>query len=299
MLPTTWKSKGSYFDFQEHQVFFRTEGKGPALLLLHGFPTASWDWHKVWTPLTNRYRVIALDFLGFGFSDKPKGIDYTIFLQADIVEYLLFKLDIQEFHLLAHDYGNTVAQELLARSKDPSRVSICSICFLNGGLFPETHRPLVVQRLLMSPIGRFIGRMMTPKKLQQNFNRIFGSHSQPTPEELKAYWELIQYNDGLGVAHLLIRYMRERRKNRSRWVGGLEQTSIPLRLIDGLQDPISGVSLVERYRKLIPEPDVVELPLIGHYPQMERPNGVLSHYFEFRTAIDNHKKTARRRFIFE
>jgi len=74
--------------------------------------------------------------------------------------------------------------------------------------------------------------------------------------------------------HELIGYMAERRRHRERWVGALQATSVPLRLINGPEDPVSGAHMVERYRELVPAPDVVLLPGIGHYPQVEDPAGV-------------------------
>ena len=85
--------------------------------------------------------------------------------------------------------------------------------------------------------------------------------------------------------HRLIRYIVERRENRSRWVGALQQANCPIRLIDGLDDPVSGKHMVERYRELIPRADVVELAGCGHYPQLEKPEDVLKKYAEFRKGI--------------
>jgi pimeloyl-ACP methyl ester carboxylesterase len=74
--------------------------------------------------------------------------------------------------------------------------------------------------------------------------------------------------------HRLFHYMPERRTHRARWVGALQQASIPLRLINGPLDPVSGEHLQVRYRELIEDADVVSLAGIGHYPQLEDPEGV-------------------------
>lgn len=86
---------------------------------------------------------------------------------------------------------------------------------------------------------------------------------------------LITYNQGQHIAHKIIRYMQDRQQNRSRWVSALQSTTVPLRLIIGPQDPVSGAHMAERYRSLIPEPDIVILDGIGHYPQIEDPQSVL------------------------
>ena len=65
-------------------------------------------------------------------------------------------------------------------------------------------------------------------------------------------------------------------------MGAIQKTNCPLRLIDGLADPVSGAPMVVRYRELIPNPDVLELTGCGHYPQMEMPEIVLNGYLEFR-----------------
>ena len=62
----------------------------------------------------------------------------------------------------------------------------------------------------------------------------------------------------------------------------MQRTGVPLRVIDGAVDPVSGAHMVERYRQLIPAPDTVLLPHIGHYPQVEAPEQVLQHYLAFR-----------------
>lgn len=286
MTLSDWKNKGAYLAYNSQRIFYVDEGRGEVILLIHGFPTASWDWWKIWNSLTEKYRVLALDLIGFGFSAKPAQYAYTISDQADLVEHFLQKKQITHVKILCHDYGNTVVQELLARFQDRLRegtpdLILENICFLNGGLFPETHRPLFIQKILMSPLGYLVAQLFTQKKLEKNFSQIFGPDTQATPEELDNFWELISGNGGKQVFHLLIRYMQERKDNRARWVGAIQQAQIPIRLIDGTHDPISGQNLIDRYREIIPQPDLIPLENIGHYPQVEAPERVLKHYLEF------------------
>ena len=286
MTLAEWKSGGDYYTYQEHTIFTREEGKGSPLLLIHGFPTASWDWQQLWPALTKRYQVITLDLLGFGFSDKPRNYVYSILDQADLIEQLLESKRIQKVKIISHDYGDTVAQELLARfnareERGEIGLQISHLCLLNGGLFPETHRPLLVQKILMSPLGFIVSSLFNRKKLGKNFKRIFGPHTQPTESELDDFWTLLEGNGGRYIFHLLIRYMAERVEHRARWVGALQNTSIALCLINGLADPISGAHMVERYKVLIPSPKVVGLEAIGHFPLIEAPEAVLEHFLAF------------------
>lgn len=280
-----WRTLGQLKTVLGHSIFVVDEGAAdlPTILLLHGFPTSSWDWQPIWGELAKQYRLVALDMLGFGFSDKPNNRGYTIHGQADIVDALVETMQLERFHVLAHDYGDTVAQELLARQLEGSgNGNWLSCCFLNGGLFPETHHALLTQRLLLSPIGGLINRLAGYKGFCRNFSSVFGDDTKPTEQELQTFWQLININEGKHIFHNLITYMRDRILHRERWVSALQQSSIALGVINGSVDPVSGAHMVERYQQLNCRLDyLAALPRIGHYPQVEAPAQVLSHYQEY------------------
>ena len=279
VTPDQWRARGDYFTWRGHRVFFRVEGTGEPALLIHGFPTASWDWFAVWPKLVERYRLITLDMIGFGFSDKPRRFDYAIAAQADLFEALLARERVASYHVLAHDYGLTVAQELLARQGAASS-PIRTACLLNGGLFPEAHRPVLTQKLLASRLGPVIARLSSFRTFARTMQRIWGG-VPPSEHELRAMWQLVTENSGMAVMPKLIGYIEQRRRNRERWVGALVRSKVPIRLIDGLVDPISGAHMVARYRELVPNPDVVELAGVGHYPQIEAPEAVCAATLEW------------------
>lgn len=282
MQTSQWEKRGSYFNFENHQIFYYSQGKGSIIFLLHGFPTSSWDWYKVIDKLSENNRVICYDMIGYGFSDKPTNNDYSIFQQADIASALLAHLQVQEVHVFAHDKGDTVANELLARQLEgKNKFTIKSCCMLNGGLFPGIHKPRPVQRALMTPIGKYIARFYTFSMFKQTFYKIFGPNTKASEQELNDLWALMNHKDGMKIFHKLIYYMQDRIDHEERWLSALQKTTIPLRLIDGAADPISGKHLAEHYEEVIPNPDVVLLDQIGHYPQIEASDAVVMHYFEF------------------
>ncbi len=282
-----WHKAGRVSKHRGYELFYRDEGQGEALVCVHGFPTASWDWVHVWPELIKRYCVIAPDMLGFGFSAKPLRHNYSINEQADIHEGLLAELGLTRVHILAHDYGDTVTQELLARhlERNGSGLEIGSVCLLNGGLFPESHRARRIQSLMASPLGPLLSRLTTERMFRQSFSAIFGPDTPPTEEELKGAWKLVRHNRGDRITHKLLRYLEERRENRERWVGALQKTRVPLRLVNGTHDPVSGRHMAERYREIVPNPDVVLLERIGHYPQLEAAAEVVAAYSEFRDRL--------------
>ncbi|XP_069318472.1 mesoderm-specific transcript homolog protein isoform X4 [Eulemur rufifrons] len=255
-----WKASGKFFTYKGLRIFYQDSagviGSPEIVVLLHGFPTSSYDWYKIWEGLTLRFhRVIALDFLGFGFSDKPRPHHYSIFEQASIVEALLRHLGLQNrrINLLSHDYGDIVAQELLYRYKQnrSGRLTIRSLCLSNGGIFPETHHPLLLQKLLKD------GGVLSPI--------------------LTRLMNFFVFSRGL------LQYINQRKKFRRRWVGALTSVTIPIHFIYGPLDPVNPYpEFLELYRKTLPRSTVSILDdHISHYPQLEDPMGFLNAYMGF------------------
>jgi pimeloyl-ACP methyl ester carboxylesterase len=280
-----WREGGHVAQLLGREIFYVDSGDldKPVIFLIHGFPTSSWDWAPIWATLNETYRLVAMDLLGFGFSEKPNPHTYSIMEQADLCEALVAYRKLDQFHVLAHDYGDTVAQELLARQNEGKGAGRwLSVCLLNGGLFPETHKARLIQKLLLSPLGPAINKLTTKRTFDKSFSAIFGPDTKPSAAELDDFWTLINYNDGKHGFHNLITYMTDRKTHRERWVGALQHSEIPIALINGSVDPVSGAHMVERYREVVSRDHfIVELPRIGHYPQVEAPTEVLEAYLRF------------------
>ena len=280
MQLSQWRSSGQFLSVNNQHIFHKTQGKGPILLLIHGYPTASFDWVKLWPALTSHFRCVTLDMLGFGFSCKaPK--KYEIKEQAAVINELMQHLNIASAHVLSHDYGDTVAQELMARQLDGNLAfRMESLHLLNGGLFPETHQALLIQKLLLSPIGGLLIHFLNKNAIRKSMHNIFGPNTPPSDQDINDFWALISENNGHKYMHLLLDYMKQRKQYRERWVSALQNADVPVRLTAGMADPISGAHMVERYKELIPNADTVELAHIGHYPQIESAELVLESVLE-------------------
>lgn len=284
-----WQARGEIKELCGRSIFTIDEGdkNKPIVLLIHGFPTSSWDWQPIWGGLRENYRLISLDMLGFGFSDKPNNRNYTIHKQADLFDALVDDLALDEFHVFAHDYGVSVAQELLARQIDGTgRGKWLSCCLLNGGLFPETHHATLMQRLLLSPLGIIVNWLMGYGQFSKSFSKVFGQDTQPSQQQLEEFWELIHYNNGRHLFTNLITYMDDRIEHRERWLHALQNSPVPIALINGSVDPVSGKHLVVRYKALNCRLDhLTELAEIGHYPQVESPNAVATSFLTFLDSL--------------
>jgi pimeloyl-ACP methyl ester carboxylesterase len=280
-----WQQGGEYHDYRGHQIFVRTAGSGPPLLLIHGYPTSSYDWHAVWELFGAHFTLIAPDMLGLGFSDKPLDYRYSIADHADMHESLITALGLHTVHVMAHDLGVSVAQELLARREQfTTLVPIASLTLLNGGVCPEAYRPRPIQRLLASPLGSWIGPHVSKAAFDRAIVSLFSPGLQPSRDLLNDFWSLVNYRDGRKVTHAVGRFWRERLGLRERLLAPLLRSAVPIRFINGASDPNSGRHMMDSYRTLSPDEDIVSLEGIGHWPQIEAPEAVALSFIAFASA---------------
>lgn len=261
-----------------HGIWTRASGNGGAtLFFLHGFPTSSWDWAKTEALLDARpYRRVFFDFLGFGASGKPARHRYDLLEQADIAEAIAARAGIERALLIAHDYGVSVAQELLARDAERRLgFELRGAVLLNGGLYPDLHRPVRLQRILRSPLGPLVSRFANEPRTMKALSAVFAR--EPDPDELAQHWASIAQNGGARLGHRLIRYIDDRLAHQRRWIDALETTRVPLTFVWGMRDPVSGAHVMERlHARFEGRAALVELRDAGHYPQLEDPGRVAS-----------------------
>lgn len=286
-----WLQCGHTFLYRNHSVFYVTEGSGECLLVVHGYPYSGYDFKHLLPELATNFQVLIPDMPGMGFSDKPADYEYCFKNHVQMYRELLQHLGIKKIHVLAHDIGNNVVQEMLAQVEAGDHsLSITSIAFLNGGLFSDVYRPRPLQVLLSkSPafIGRLLSRLISKKSIQQATCSVFGKQTQPSAELLNEWWEILNYKNGKSIAWKIGRLVFERDVHQQRWISAMQQTHIPMCFINGPADPNSGIHMAQRYTELIPYPRLYLLPKhIGHWPQIEAPQEVLQVLEKFWSDIN-------------
>lgn len=266
-----WRASGQWLKYQGQRIFCVTRGSGPPILFLHGFPTASYDYVHLAPLLENDYQLLFFDFLGFGFSDKPRPHTYSLFEQADIAAAAAAHFGVPQVYLVTHDMGSSVGLELLRRETP----TVKKLVMLNGSVLLDHYRPLITQRLLLHPI---LGPLITRFKLIRRpaFKRQFGSlfPKMPPENEIDDFWALICYKDGMRIYDRLIQYLNERKIHQHTWLDALQAHSAPLTVIWGQRDPVSVPQIAEAILQRRPDAHYLPLHNIGHYPQWETPQHV-------------------------
>jgi pimeloyl-ACP methyl ester carboxylesterase len=280
---TGWETIGTRRQLCGHGVFtIDVPAIGPEvhapLLVLHGFPTSSFDFAAVLDGLRAGRRVLLFDMLGYGLSDKPDQA-YTMALQADVAAAFVAALGLDRVALLSHDMGDTVGGELLARRAEASwPVEITQRVVTNGSIYIEQAHLTNGQLMLLGlpdellAAGIPIDQATITRSLRDTFSPATplvpeGWPEDPVPEAAAQ----VVHADGHLLLPRLIRYIEERRANERRFTGAIESDPSPLHIVWGLDDPIAVPPMVDTLVAARPDATAVRLEDVGHYPMMEAP----------------------------
>jgi pimeloyl-ACP methyl ester carboxylesterase len=269
----SWQQRGESTEFGGYAIHtFRQQGDGPLLLLLHGFPSSSYDWRLLLEEEPRR-NVLAFDFLGFGLSEKPRDHDYSLFWQADLTEELVRRHGAgRPVFVLAHDMGTSVANELMARDLEGRlEMELAGIQLFNGGMVLERASPTPAQKALRSRLGPLVARLSSERVFRHQFGSVFSAGHPLSEREESDQWSLICHNGGRTLGHRLISYMDQREEHAGRWHGAIREWPGELSLAWGLQDPVATTAVLVALRELRPTVPVTELPELAVVPNQVVP----------------------------
>jgi pimeloyl-ACP methyl ester carboxylesterase len=281
-----WLASGRHLEIEGKHIFVCERGGGAPVLLLHGFPTSCYDWRGVIDGLGDAFRCVALDFPGYGLSDKPAAYSYSLFQQTDIVEGLANALEIEQAHVVSHDVGTSVHTELFAREQEgrlPFRV--LSSTFLNGSMLQDLATITPFQKLLASnqtlPQAMAISENLAANYIE-GLKSVMKRPECLNDEDAAVMSDLLVYQDGNRRLPALSLYMRERYIHRDRWIGALKHaSSAQFVWADG--DPVANVEMGRALSKEVSQAKYTELAGLGHFLLMEDPPTVAAHIRGFLT----------------
>jgi len=275
-----WEELGRYRHLAGHRVFTidlppAVDSELEPLLIIHGYPTSSFDYAALAPELSHRRRVVLVDLLGYGLSDKPD-LEYTLALQADVVVALTTELGIDRLALLTHDMGDTVGGELLARQIEGSwPVEVTRRVVTNGSIYIEMAHLTAGQQFLLSlPDERLPGNGPDRDSLAASLVATLAPAAAGS--DLAAHAELIVHLGGSTMLGRTIRYIEERRANERRFTGAIETHPSPLHIVWGPLDPIAVAPMADRLRAARPDATLSWIDGAGHYPQLEAPAAFLA-----------------------
>ena len=281
-----WRDAGDYLEWRqgECRIFYRDIGESVAspdktLLILHGFPESTFSFHKAIGRLSDYFdRIVMVDFPGFGLSDKPTRLTYSLFEQTDALLSAWRQLDVCGGHALAHDMGDSILTELVARSVQgllPAwfHSGLHSLTFTDGNMVMEKAALVPMQRLLRQPaIGPIMSRL---SNLSLFRNQVIQANGAPLEiEDIDGMWQLNTLQNGHRLTWKLIRYLDDRdRFQNPRWLSALRRFDGPVHLCWGASDKVSPPAVAEHLkREVCPEARLTFMEGIGHFCQLQAPD---------------------------
>jgi pimeloyl-ACP methyl ester carboxylesterase len=297
-----WRDKGEWFswtpksgDADEVKCFHVEVGDpdAPAVVLVHGFPTSSVDFVAVAELLSDRYRVCAMDFPGFGFSDKPLGWGYSLQRDAEVLEhYVADVLGLQSMIMLAHDRGSSVA--MIHTTNADSKVDLQHLFVTNGNILLRLSNLTTAQRLMLDPAtAKTMLDTATPQQLAEGMGQSTYSPARgPDDPEVQALVTIFSNENGLPVLHETIQYLVERAEREEEWLEQLAAMDVPTTFIWGVYDSVSPPRVVnwvwdELMMKKPGKNSLYYVPDANHYLQNDRPDALVEAFLHALDAPDD------------
>lgn len=275
-LAEAWAARGRMLETRVGRVFVvdepaEGEPDGPPVLLVHGFPTCSFDWRQAWPALRARRRVVAVDLPGYGLSAKPDR-QHTIEAAADALLDVCRALDIGEVDMVTHDMGDTVGGALLARDLDGGvPLAVRRRVVTNGSIYIRMADFRWQQELLLRLPDAALPVAAPKWMYTRGIAGIFGA-TAPPDDELDALWDLFRHDGGARLVPRLIRYIQERRAHEHVWTTAIEEHPSPLAIVWGDRDPVALPAMAERLAEARDDAGLTWLHGTGHFPMTESPD---------------------------
>lgn len=280
LTPYEWRDRGRFLETSQGRVFIldigtsEPEGFEP-LVVIHGFPTSSYDFAAVVDRLARRRRVVLIDLPGYGYSEKADRA-YTMDGQATAVSEVLTAVGISRCALLTHDMGDTVGGELLARAMEGVwDVEVTRRVVTNGSIYIEMAQLTDGQQFLLAlpdelaPADHGATTEMMAASLAATLAPAHRSLA------MTDHADLVMRADGWRLLPRLIRYIEERRAHQARYTGAIEAHPSPLTVVWGPEDPIAVAAMAEQLCAARPDATLRWIDGAGHYPQIENPGAWL------------------------
>ena len=260
----------NHISIHGHDMAYRMEGNGPALLLLHGIAGSSRTWRDVFPRLSDRFTVIAPDLMGHGQSEKPVG-DYSLGSFASGIRDLLDVLDIDRVSVIGQSFGGGVAMQLAYQH--PER---CERLVLvdSGGLGREVNWML---RFMTLPGSEYLMPVIFPGFVRDWGDSLFrtinsrGVRLGRMAEMWSAYASLAEAENRQAFARTIKSVIDPGGQTVSAMDRLYLASAMPTLIIWGDRDDIIPVSHAYSAHEALPGSRLVIIEGVGHFPQIEAP----------------------------
>jgi pimeloyl-ACP methyl ester carboxylesterase len=246
------------------RVHYQERGSGQPLVLIHGYGASTYTWKDVFAILSNRYRVIAVDLKGFGFTGKPDG-DYTRRAQGELVVRLLDQLKVEKAILCGNSMGGEVAMNVAVAH--PGRVAGLILVDNGGVTVPGTGTlsPAYMRAPVIGPLLAAVA-LTSSSMVRSGLQRSLHDPSLITDERIAAYYRPLRTAGGQRGA-----FLARRQAGDDPVEPKIPGIRTPTLILWGAEDRLIPPAAGQKTQSLIPGARLVVFENCGHLPQEEMP----------------------------
>ena len=255
-------------------LYYQEQGKGPPVLLLHGFGASTFTWRHVIPELAQTHRVIAVDLKGFGQSDKPFDERYSALDQAELLAQLIEDKDLRDLTIVGHSFGGGVALRLALDANDRLGGRIVRLVLLDSIAYPQQIP--VFFRLLDMPLVSQVGVRMVPPSVQTRVALQIAYHddSKIDPEQVEIYAAPLKTAAG---KHAIVQSARQIVPEDIDTLPERYKTiTLPTLILWCDHDRIVPLDVGLKLRRTLPNSTLRMVEGCGHMPQEEQPKTTLT-----------------------
>jgi pimeloyl-ACP methyl ester carboxylesterase len=270
-------------DIHGERIAYYDEGRGDAILLVHGMAGSSETWREILPRLAAKYRVIAPDLLGHGQSAKPR-TDYSLGAFAVGLRDLLDELGVESATVVGQSLGGGIAMQFLYQHPDYCRRLVL---ISSGGLGQDVG---LILRLLSAPGAELVMPVIAPGFVLRAGNSVkskLSSMGLRSPRGAEIWNAYSSFHDAQ-TREAFLRTLRSVVDYRGQSVSALNRlqlkADLPTLAIWGEDDAIIPVEHAYAALKARPDCRLEVLPGVGHFAQVEAPTKVVDLIDDFITT---------------
>jgi len=265
-LDNSWGER-QVFDYQGIRINYYQAGQGPPVILLHGFGACTYTWRHLAPELAKDHRVFAIDLKGYGLSDKPEDGKYAVSDQADMVAAFIRTRDLHNLVIIGHSMGGgvTLMTYFKVRPDDPARIK--KLVLIDSAGYPQ-KMPWFIRFARIPVINSLITRLLSPRfATYMVLKKCYYDNDKITEEQIDSY---AYYGSLPGAREAVTATARQILPEDIEAVTAQYKTiKVPVLIIWGAEDEVVPLSVGKKFKRDIPDSELVVLPKCGHIPPEE------------------------------
>ena len=259
------------FDYQGIKINYYEAGQGPPVILLHGFGACAYTWRHLIPPLAEQHRVFTLDLKGHGYSDRPADGHYALADQAEMVADFIQRQGRRDLVLMGHSMGGVVTLMTYLKLRDASPGWINKLVLIDSPGYPQ-KLPWSLRLVKIPGLSRVLGQLLSTRFASALvLKKCYYNKEAVTEEQIDTYAYFGSLPGTAAVVRQTTRQLVPAKNEIEALIAQYRTIKVSVLIIWGKEDDVVPLEVGEKFKRDIPNSQLVVLPRCGHIPPEEEP----------------------------